>query len=421
MNARPWLILSLALNVTLAGVIAWAAATRHRANGSSPAVQALTNRDLRVRKAMPESARRVVEIEPQFRWSEVESTDYRVYMANLRAIGCPERTIRDIIVADVDQLFIERLRRVIAPMSARFWWLVANMKQAEEEGERYEEQWKALEQEREAVFQELLGTKKPFRAEQDPAREAGERARQSRELDFLTPEKQQAVLALRENLVQAQHQLWQTDRQLTKEEREERQQKQRETQAGCDRQLAELLTPEELAEYRLRTSGSADVRHRLRRADFSEAELRALTRIGNARREAESAISGNSPETKQQQREAARQRAEEEIKQALGEARYAAYERAGDHRFEQIAQVTERHGMPEEKALAVYAMQREAEAQANLIRLDGTRPAEERGALLQAIRAETERSVKAALGEKAFATYQKRSGNWISSLSAPGK
>jgi hypothetical protein len=44
-----------------------------------------------------------------FRWSQIESTDYNTYVANLRAIGCPEATIRDIITADVNSLY-ERKR-----------------------------------------------------------------------------------------------------------------------------------------------------------------------------------------------------------------------------------------------------------------------------------------------------------------------
>jgi hypothetical protein len=40
-----------------------------------------------------------------FRWSQIESTDYRTYVANLRGIGCPEQTIRDIVTADVDEAF----------------------------------------------------------------------------------------------------------------------------------------------------------------------------------------------------------------------------------------------------------------------------------------------------------------------------
>jgi hypothetical protein len=48
-----------------------------------------------------------------FRWSQLESTDYRNYIANLRSIGCPEQTIRDIITADVDSVFARRRDRLI--------------------------------------------------------------------------------------------------------------------------------------------------------------------------------------------------------------------------------------------------------------------------------------------------------------------
>lgn len=43
-----------------------------------------------------------------FSWREVESPDYAIYIANLRDIGCPEATIRDIIVADVNQLYARK-------------------------------------------------------------------------------------------------------------------------------------------------------------------------------------------------------------------------------------------------------------------------------------------------------------------------
>jgi len=39
-----------------------------------------------------------------FHWSQTESSDYPTYIRNLRSIGCPEQTIRDIIQADVHQL-----------------------------------------------------------------------------------------------------------------------------------------------------------------------------------------------------------------------------------------------------------------------------------------------------------------------------
>ncbi len=45
---------------------------------------------------------------PAFNWRLLESGDYRTYIANLRAIGCPRQTIRDIIVADVDGVYATR-------------------------------------------------------------------------------------------------------------------------------------------------------------------------------------------------------------------------------------------------------------------------------------------------------------------------
>ena len=40
-----------------------------------------------------------------FRWSQLESSDYRTYVANLRNVGCPEQTLRDIITADVHGIY----------------------------------------------------------------------------------------------------------------------------------------------------------------------------------------------------------------------------------------------------------------------------------------------------------------------------
>jgi hypothetical protein len=48
-----------------------------------------------------------------FRWRVLESADYRTYVRNLRAIECPEQTIRDIITADVDADVYARRRETI--------------------------------------------------------------------------------------------------------------------------------------------------------------------------------------------------------------------------------------------------------------------------------------------------------------------
>lgn len=55
-------------------------------------------------------------------WNQVESDDYRKYIANLRAIGCPETTIRDIIIADVNKLFEARELALMGPRPKFEYW-----------------------------------------------------------------------------------------------------------------------------------------------------------------------------------------------------------------------------------------------------------------------------------------------------------
>ena len=48
----------------------------------------------------------------RFHWSQIESTDYRTYVANLRSIGCPEPTIRDIIATDLHTVYAPELAQL---------------------------------------------------------------------------------------------------------------------------------------------------------------------------------------------------------------------------------------------------------------------------------------------------------------------
>jgi len=57
---------------------------------------------------------------PKFDWRLVESEDYRTYVKNLRAIGCPDQTIRDVVTADLSQAFSVRRAEVAATRYADF-------------------------------------------------------------------------------------------------------------------------------------------------------------------------------------------------------------------------------------------------------------------------------------------------------------
>src|SRR5437667_5223168 len=88
-----------------------------------------------------------------FSWGEVETADYPTYIANLRAIGVPEQTIRDIIIADVNALYARR-RSTELVTAEQQWWRTepdTNVVQiAAEKG-------RILDEERRTLLSRLLG------------------------------------------------------------------------------------------------------------------------------------------------------------------------------------------------------------------------------------------------------------------------
>ncbi len=109
MNRRLLLPLSLAANTALVGVVALLLARKPVPSPSptDPPTAAQPATAIASLSASPSEAS-----SPQFRWSQVESADYPIYIANLRRIGCPEQTIRDIITADVDTLYAPKRRQL---------------------------------------------------------------------------------------------------------------------------------------------------------------------------------------------------------------------------------------------------------------------------------------------------------------------
>src|SRR6185503_3455738 len=102
---------------------------------------------------LPPAATVTTNTPPSFLWSQIESADYSQYVANLRAIGCPEQIIRDIIICDLNQLFAPRAQAIWKRSVHEYWQRNENTQPSPKESE----QLYALEREKAAVFKELLG------------------------------------------------------------------------------------------------------------------------------------------------------------------------------------------------------------------------------------------------------------------------
>jgi hypothetical protein len=53
-----------------------------------------------------------------FSWSQLESTNYRTYIANLRRIECPEQTVRDLIAADLANCYAPRKQEITVRLAS---------------------------------------------------------------------------------------------------------------------------------------------------------------------------------------------------------------------------------------------------------------------------------------------------------------
>lgn len=87
--------ISILLNCVLAALFA-ALPARNKNRDPLPIARTGTGREI---PAAPSAAN------IPFQWIQIESSDYRQYAANLRAIGCPEQTLREIILADIQDLY----------------------------------------------------------------------------------------------------------------------------------------------------------------------------------------------------------------------------------------------------------------------------------------------------------------------------
>ena len=102
---KATLRVSILLNLALLGSLIFVLANQPRE--ATTAASVITESKSSVQAAAAPATPAPSRLEPDpFRWSRlVSAKDYRVYIANLRAIGCPETTIEDIVRGDTERAF----------------------------------------------------------------------------------------------------------------------------------------------------------------------------------------------------------------------------------------------------------------------------------------------------------------------------
>jgi hypothetical protein len=376
--------------------------------------------DAAVFKSGPEPKARSID------WRSVESVDYHEYIANMKAIGVPWVTIKDIILADVNHLYAEKAASLGPEPNLNYW---------ETEKARINSQealWRGrldeLEADRKACLKDLIG--EDF--VEDTRDRFAWRGFGGPQLDFLSPEKRQVVDALSQYDLRRDEILERPGGVLIKEDFEEMKRLAAEKRGL----LAGLLTPTELQRYDLVThSTAAAMRRDLGAFKPTESEFQSvftiLRKVDEACEEAKwQARADPSAPPMGLQLAAMQNEAEQQIQSALGPARYADYQRTRDPEFQLLQRVSEGAGLSDSAILQAYQAKKTAERQRAQVEQQlkqqlsqsATPPASLETWLngrMLSIEKEEEAALRNALGPDGFAYYAKQAS--VANRLAPSK
>ncbi len=367
MRWRAFLILSLIVNLLLAA--GWIISSRKQANHPDDPASLATKTNTVTKTA-------VIVRRQFFSWQEIESQDYAAYIKNLREIGCPEQTIRDIIIADVTQMLREKQREQSPRLKPNPKWWTNQRDPAEQEADSKQsnEAWAT----RKTILDQLLGPNWALRPDFASNTNAYQQMLVatmdiSPALQSLSPENKRIVA----NLLAGPNDPW--------------------------KQLAGILDPNQLEDAQLRFSPQADaLRDELDMLPGFDTQPNEFKQIFKATAEIESRIRAlaerDDPEAQALRTKLLAER-DAAIRNVLSPQRYEQFARLRDPAYiSALELLADGKGNP--AALAtLYAINRESSAEQERIQNDDKLTETQREIELKKIELEQMKATALALGE----------------------
>lgn len=334
--------------------------------------------------------------DPSFRWKQIESPDYAKYVKNLRSVGCPEATIRDIVEADINELFEPRYYEALRAIQGFDYWREGPEALAQQEALRG--QLLALDEERVEVLRELLG--EDFRSRKSLVSLSRDDLIDRAKWGFLDPDKQRQVADIMAEFSVIEREIrleWEGPdnaiglRALLDENRDARRE-----------MLASLLTEDELFELELRDSSAVTaLRRKLGDFEVSEEEFRELFGLRQAFELEHGSVPGRSGREAFAAQSTALQEMEGEFQSVLGGDRHTDLQRQRDSDWQKLKELETTQDLSREAMEAAYALRQEAGREVIRAMSDQDLDEVEREALAAAARAQYGIEMDALLGETA--------------------
>lgn len=346
----------------------------------------------------------VITVTNDFRWRQLESEDYRTYIERLRSIGCPEQTIRDIVISDLDKLMAPRVEALYGRRTdLQFWHSEEEELANERDNREISRAQRQIDNEKRAVIEELLGAD----LIRERLRLKGEHDYYERRLAFLPEERRSDIRKVLEKYDELQQRVrekeWEEAEPLTMQDRAELRRLREQEEAELDA----LLNPTEREQYELWMSDTANaVRHATYAMDISREEFLV---IYNARKAFDQQWAARDPnlmdDGTRSRMELARQQMESDLQRQLGAERFAEYKRGEDPDFHQLAKTATQFKLPKDIAKRVYDVKRALEDVRRTVDQNAALTPDQKTAALAAMQEETLRTVRQLLGDRAFRYY----------------
>jgi hypothetical protein len=330
-----------------------------------------------------------------FAWNQIESPNYVAFIANLRDIGCPESTIRDIIVAEINLLYAQKRANEIVLPDQQWWRTEPDPKIVRAAADKLN----ALDAERRALLARLLGPN------WDDSANAWNQSSDALVLTGpllgnLTPEQRQTVLNITTQATQRQQAYLLAQQEAGKSgdpaELARLRQQTRE-------ELARVLNPDQLQEYMLRYSSTANgLRSDLQGTEVTADEFRRLFSLRDAIEQQPQLYYGGDDAQIVKRRQELEQQRTAVLTQVLGAERTILLQLQRDPLFYRAQAAVAQNNASPEAIMPIYQINQASELERQRIRNDLTLTDEERDAALEIIQEEQDESLQRILRSDKF-------------------
>jgi hypothetical protein len=355
-----------------------------------------------------------------FIWTEMESTNYFTFINNLRLIACPEPTIRNLVLAEINQLYIRRRNNEVLLPEQQWWLSTPDLEIARASVEKI----KTLEGERKALLTKLLGKgwESSSIAQLPPIQSplltkllgpgwetavsivspvsASGISLTGPVLGNLSGETKQMVYEIAARARQKLESYRQAQKlqnqpvdpaEVGRLEQEER------------NELSSVLTPTQYQEFLLRYSQSAQqIREQMAGLNLSADQFRGLFQsLDPIVSQPAYAYNGDDPDLLREQQQLQAQ-TEAALKQTLGDDAYAAYKLNEDPVYLASKATAQQIGIPDESVMPLYQINLATQAEMDRIRSDTTLSDEDKMEALATTQVQQQQTVEKLVGPNAF-------------------